>query len=91
MEQSSDIKDPAGEPFRHWLADAEVQAERARLQVEIVLRELPGAVAAYKRPSGGGAQGTPELDYLYRGGRVLVRDQDRSFDNVLHKVTDVEQ
>ena len=70
MEPNASSQDSPVEPFRPWLADAELQGKRLRLQVEVVLEQLPDAAAEWGRQDGGG------LNYLYRRGRVLVRDAD---------------
>ena len=70
MEPKGSNQESAGEPSRPWLADPKVQEQRLRLQVAIVLEQLPDAAAAWGEKEAGG------LDYLYRRGRVLVRDAD---------------
>ena len=70
MEPNASSQDSAAEPFRAWLADAELQEQRLRLQVDIVLEQLTDAAAEWGRQDSGG------LNYLYRRGRVLVRDAD---------------
>ena len=70
MEPNASSQDPPVEPFRPWLADAELQEQRLRLQVAIILDQLPDAAAVWGQQEAGG------LDYLYRRGRVLVRDAD---------------
>ncbi len=70
MEPNASNQESAGEPSRPWLADPKVQEQRLRLQVAIILDQLPDAAAAWGDKEAGG------LDYLYRRGRVLVRDAD---------------
>src|SRR3954452_19873600 len=67
----TDPSDPspgrAGEPA--WVTDTDLQRARLRAQVDIILRQLPGAATS---PPGN----TSTLDYLYRAERILVRDAD---------------
>ena len=65
-----------GRPFRAWTADVELQAERSRLQRDIILRALPDAAVAFgpRRPDGSRDENEPS--HIYRRGRILVRDAD---------------
>ena len=72
MAQNTDPGSPR-EPFRSWLADPKTQAARLRSQIDQILSRLDGAALAVPRQDQG-LDGT--LDYLYRTGRILVRDSD---------------
>lgn len=74
----SDGNNDSGDPGRRWWKDDETRRERLRGQIAIILEELEGAAVW---PPGN----TGELDYLYRAGRILVRDPD------LPRVLDVVQ
>jgi hypothetical protein len=51
-----------------WLYDPDLQRQRLRLQVDIILESIEGAAAQTAE------DGT--LEYLYREGRILIRDGD---------------
>ena len=74
MVEPSETVNAPGRPFRSWLADPDLQVERSKLQRQLILDSLPGSAVAYDtRPDG---SGTGEPLYLYRAGRILVRDAD---------------
>ncbi len=64
----NDTDDRSDDARRAWWNDPDLQRERLRVQVDIILSQLEGAAAAWL-PDGG-------LDYLYGEGRILVRDVD---------------
>jgi hypothetical protein len=66
--RGNDEEAPA-EPPHPWWVDGGLQRERLRVQVNIILEQLVGS--AVWPPGNNG-----ELDYLYRAGRILVRDTD---------------
>ncbi len=75
MEHQDSANQP-GRPFRAWTADEQLQAERSRLQREIILRSLPDSAVAFgpRRPDGSRDENEPS--HIYRRGRILVRDSD---------------
>src|SRR5437016_758376 len=70
MERSHDGADSSpGGSNPAWLNDPDLQRQRLKAQVDIILSTLEGA-AAYPAPEDGA------MEYMYRRGRILVRDGD---------------
>jgi len=65
-------KAPYQDDPRLWWSDPELQRERKRNQVDLILASLPESRAH----NGDDSDDNADMEYMYRWGVILVRDQD---------------